>query len=233
MSSIKRAREALLSGDGEGALLRLQSETGFEAGIVAFGLTVDGFVDKAINGALEDVQIGSVPANTVELVKDELWKGLSKRYADWEPESLRALGLHISGVSAVDASRQLKVEAKSLQLMSARRGFLAERKWVLGQISGLVGDFAVVDVKVEAQLRPIVKRLGRKALEGLESDELTAKEALKAFTELGRLLAQVTGELVEKKHIEIGPTEQFMAIMEAAERMPVGLIECTEYELVE
>jgi hypothetical protein len=234
MSSIQRAREALLKGDAENALLTLQSETGLDAPIVAFGLTVDGFVDRGVNESLSDVLGLTVPASLPEQVKEELWKSFAKRYGDWDPRTLRALGLHMSGVQAVDAAKELGVDPKGLQLLSAKKGFLAERKWVLGQIANIVSDFVVTDLKVEAQLRPIVKKLGRKALDSLDDvDGLSSKEALKAFQELGKLLAQVTGELVEKKQIDIGPTEQFMAIMEAAEKMPKEAIEVKDWKLIE
>jgi len=233
LNPIKRAREDLLAGKGESALLQLQSETGLPAPIVAFGLTVDGFVDRCINSAIEDLITEPVRGNIPLQVREELWRGFGKRYGDWDPGDLRALGLHMSGVSAVEASKQLDIKPTQLQHLSAKRGFLSERKWVEGQIVGVVSDYVTTEVKVETQLKPIVKKLGRKALEGLDSDELSAKEALKAFQELGRLLAQVSGELVEKKKIEVGPTEQFMAIMEAAERLPKESIEVKEWKLIE
>lgn len=233
MNPIKRAREDLLAGKGEAALLQLQSETGLPAPIVAFGLTVDGFVDRSVLGSIEDLTSDPVKGNVPLLVREELWREFGKRYGDWDSGELRALGLHMSGVNAAEASKQLGVEPAQLQHLSAKRGFLAERKWVEKRVLAIVSDYVTTDVKVEAQLKPIVKKLGRKALEGLDADELSAKEALKAFQELGRLLAQVSGELVEKKQIEIGPTEQFMAIMEAAEKMPRESIECRDFKLIE
>ena len=233
MSAIERAKESLALGKAQDALLMLQSETGLSAETVSFGLTVDGFVSKGIRESLEDVTTEPMSAKTVDLVKEELWRSFSKRYVGWDASHLRALALHISGVTAVEAAERLGIEPMALQRLAADKGFRAERRWVLEQISAIVSDYSTTEIKVEAQLKPIVKKLGRKALDGIDGDELTAKEALKAFQDLGRLLAQISGELVEKKQIDIGPTEQFMKIMEAAEKIPQGAIECKEWRLIE
>lgn len=233
MGAIERAKEAIAGGKPEDALLLLQSETGFSAPVVSFGLTCDAFISKAIRESIGDVTTDSMPANIADQVRDELWRSFNKRYGDWDPSVLRALALHMSGVNAVDASQRLGIEPQELQRLAADKGFRMERKWLLGEISTTISDYMTTDIKVEAQLKPIVKKLGRKALEGIDGDELTAKEALKAFQDLGRLLAQISGELVEKKQIDIGPTEQFMKIMEAAEKLPKEAIECKEWRLIE
>jgi hypothetical protein len=231
--SIERARNAIVRGESvEGEVLKLQSELGLPDWTVALGLTIDGFVDKALLEAVRDVSHQSQPADLKRLVKEELWKEMRKRYEGWDPAEVRALSLSVSGVSLSEGSQRLGLEPVELQKLSAKRGFLAERKWITGQVGLLVSDLVTTDVKVEQQLRPIVKRLGRKALEGLESDELTAKEALKAFQELGRLLAQVTGELVEKRQLEVGPTEQFVEIVRAAKQNR-GAIEPVKVEWIE
>lgn len=232
--SIESARTALVKGESANdEVLRLQSELGLDRNTIVFGLIVDGFVDKALSEAVKDITVDSLPGSFQARFKEELWKSFGKRYGGWTDVDLRGLALNVSGVSLLDGAKRLGIAPQGLKELSARKGFLAERKWILGEIAALVGDFVAVDLKVETQLKPIVRRLGRKALEHLDGDELTAKECLKSFTELGKLLAQVTGELVEKKSVEIGPTEQFRAIMEAAKGIDPSTIIAGNYELLE
>lgn len=233
MNEIKLARERLGREKPDIIVSELVSQTGFERGIVLFGLSIDALIERSINESVRNVEIGAVPSGIVDDVRGEMWRLFSSRYASWEGSELQLLSLYLMGHTTSEAAKEVGLEPRAVADVSQKRGFLGERRWLLDEISGQVSDYVNIDIKVEAQLRPIVKKLGRKALEGLNSDELTPKESLKAFQDLGRLLAQVTGELVDKKQIEIGPTEQFMEIMNAAKQMKGEVIEAKEYRLIE
>jgi len=233
MNYIEQAQRSLRAGKAGEAISILQSATGLSLPVVALGLTIDSVVDSIIVGAIEDVETQSLPSGYKESIKEELWRVFERKYSSWTEKEIRALGLHLNRVSIPDCVAQLHLTSSELQEISARKEFIKQRKWIETEVRAIISDLVVADVRVESQLRPIVKRLGREALAGVESGELTPKEALKAFTELGKLLAQITGELVEKKELQIGPTEQFAKILEAAERMPKEMIECKEYKLIE
>ena len=103
------------------------------------------------------------------------------------------------------------------------RRALEDRQWLREHISESVELVLGRNVgglsSVESQLRPIVKKLGREALDAVSDVDLSAKDKVQLFEKLAKLQAQVSGELVERKQLEVGPTEMFKEIMMAAKGM--------------
>ena len=78
---------------------------------------------------------------------------------------------------------------------------------------------------VESQLRPIVKKLAKEALDAVSDTDLSAKDKIQLYEKLSKLQAQLSGELVERSKVELGATEAFMGIMKAAEGMSKDEVE--------
>ena len=78
---------------------------------------------------------------------------------------------------------------------------------------------------VESQLRPIVKKLAREAMDAVSDTDLSAKDKIQLYEKLAKLQAQLSGELVERSKVEVGATEAFMGIMRAAEGMSRSEVE--------
>lgn len=145
-------------------------------------------------------------------------------------EEQRIFSLYIGGFSAQSVAERTKVSESRVRDIIKSIGL--DRTSVLNQLKLYQEEVLNPVVEsVQEQLRPIVKRLKLASLEAIQNGEVTGKDAVKAFTETSKLLATLSGELVERKQIEVGANEAFREIMQIASGFEARVIE-SEYNLL-
>jgi hypothetical protein len=118
----------------------------------------------------------------------------------------RIFCLYVGGESAEVLSSRFKVNAGDiLKKIGIKREEFREHLLVEAKRL-LVGG-----VKVRDFLEPIVKRLGRQAYHQI--GELNGKESLRYLTDLGKLLGQMSGELVERKEVQVNTIESYSRLL--------------------
>lgn len=65
----------------------------------------------------------------------------------------------------------------------------------------------------EERMEPLIQELQIKALQAIRDDEVTGKDAVKTFTEMVRLQAQLKGELKDKVEVEISPGQAYKELL--------------------
>jgi len=127
---------------------------------------------------------------------------LSNRIGNMPEIGQRVLCLYLAGMSAEEASQRVEMSVDDMKrFVKVSRNDFHDVCLETGRRL-LVGN-----VRVKEYLEPIVRRLGRKAFADVY--ELTPKESVKAFLEMGRLLGQMTGELVERKEVQLSAVENY------------------------
>lgn len=127
---------------------------------------------------------------------------LSNRIGNMPEIGQRILSLYLVGMSIDEASKRVEISVDEMKrFVRVKRDDFREACLEIGR-KLLIGN-----VQVKEYLEPIVRRLGRKAFADVH--ELTPKESVKAFLELGRLLGQMSGELVERKEVQISAVESY------------------------
>lgn len=127
---------------------------------------------------------------------------LSNRIGVMPEIGQRVLCFYLVGMSAEDAISRVEMPLEEM-----KRYIKVKRDEFRNICIELGRKLLVGNVQVREYLEPIVRRLGRKAFADVH--ELTPKESVKAFLEMGRLLGQMTGELVERKEVQISAVESY------------------------
>lgn len=65
----------------------------------------------------------------------------------------------------------------------------------------------------EERLEPLIQELQMKALQAIRDDEVQGRDAVKTFTDMVKLQAQLKGELKEKVDIEISPGQAYKELL--------------------
>lgn len=158
------------------------------------------------------------------------YKWLSERLSKRSELEQRVFCLYVGGISAeTAASKTSLTESKVREIISS---IGLERSAVLNQLK-LYQEEVLNPVieSVQEQLRPIVKKLKLASMEAIQNGDVTGKDAVKAFVETSKLLATLSGELVERKQVEVGANEAFRQIMQIASGFEAKVIE-SEYKLL-
>lgn len=132
----------------------------------------------------------------VDIVMD--WLEPKLRCCGGDEGLLRIFCLYIGGVAVEDPT-------KILSRIGIKRDDFREH--LLNEAKRIV----VGGVRVKDYLEPIVKRLGRQAYNQI--GELSGKESLKYLSELGKLLGQMSGELVERKEVQVSAIEGYSRLL--------------------
>jgi hypothetical protein len=147
----------------------------------------------------------------------------------------RAKSLYASGLPASEVANDIEVSMHTITSWAERGQWSQLRRDINCQSENLLVERIAAD-KLKATIDiidPLVSHLTILAEEVLtkNKDELRAKDVLHPLGTLLRLRAKIKSEVSQK--IEFGPTEQFMAIMEAVEKMPKSAIEPKKFNLIE
>jgi hypothetical protein len=173
------------------------------------------------------------PVTEEELKEIEglFYNWLNEKVLNRPLEEQRIFSLYIGGFSAESVAERTSIPEQKVRSVIKAIGL--NRQTVLNQLKLYQEEVLNPVVEsVQEQLRPIVKRLKLASLEAIQNGEVTGKDAVRAFTETSKLLATLSGELVERKQIEVGANEAFKQIMGIASGFEAKVIEA-EYELRE
>lgn len=197
----------------QGKITQISARTGVHAAYVLMLVEMSPHVLKVVGDVAGQLGVVLSEREVVEL-NNVLLRVVEREFKDQPKADLQAFCEYLDTGDHVRPMEALKRRQSLFDLIEIEVSGL-----LLPKVGGLrsVGD----------QLGPIVKKLAKQALSAVADVDLSAKDKIQLFEKLGKLQAQLSGELVAKTQIDVGPTEQFMEILKAAKGIggPVESIE--------
>jgi len=198
-----------------------------------FSIAISSDLIGSVYEAYEQVESSGTSESAVKEAKDRLFEGILKEVdahcvsvekrlkSDKEsPNGYHmALSLYLQNLSEKTISQVSKVPLYKV------KHFILEYRWSLfkkklsDRIKSIVLGFAeeatplTSGMSVEDQLRPIVSKMQRKVTECLDSEDMRPQDVLKYWIEVSRLLAQLSGEMVQKQEINVTSTKVYEKIL--------------------
>ena len=159
---------------------------------------------------LFETVIAMVEQHAVAVIK-KIKPELQKQY-------FKALALYLKGGSIKTLSEHTLLSHAALEDFINLYRWPVIKKQIKEKVSGVVKEFIhevepIGNFTVQDRIQPIINSLSKQTKEYIDNKEISPKDCLKAFIELSKLKAQLSGEMVERKEVNVTQNEANKRIM--------------------